>query len=57
MKIIFFTARGSETGKNWENLTKNNLQMEYFIMMRLGLVNLLLTYIYDDKAAVPSICK
>ena len=22
MKIIFFTARGSETGKNWENLTK-----------------------------------
>ena len=33
MKIIFFTARGSETGKNWENLTKKQL---FTLMEGLG---------------------
>ena len=55
MKIIFFTARGSETGINWENLTKKQFAKWgiYYDEIRFGKPAADL-YI-DDKAAVPSI--
>ena len=55
IRIILFTARGSMSGKNWEDLTKNQLR-EWGVLYDELLFGKPAGDLYiDDKAATPSV--
>ena len=57
VKIVLFTARGSMSGKNWRNLTKNQLK-EWGVLYDELLFGKPAGDLYiDDKAATPSVLK
>ena len=55
LKIIFYTARGSETGINWEQITKDQFKKWGLIYDELKFGKPAADLYIDDKAATPSI--
>ena len=55
MKIVFFTARGSETGINWEGITKDQFKKWGILYDQLIFGKPAADLYIDDKGAVPSI--
>ena len=54
-KIVFFTARGSETGINWERITKDQFKKWGILYDQLIFGKPAADLYIDDKGAVPSI--
>ena len=55
LKIIFYTARGTETGINWEQITKDQFKKWGLIYDELRFGKPAADLYIDDKAATPSI--
>jgi len=55
LKIIYYTARGSASGKNWEDLTKEQFKKWGVIFDELKFGKPAADLYIDDKAAVPLI--
>jgi len=55
IKIILFTARGSVTGKDWYQVTKNQMQKWGVLFNELRLGKPAGDLYIDDKAATPSV--
>jgi len=55
LKIIFYTARGTETGINWEHITKDQFKKWGLLYDELKFGKPAADLYIDDKAANPSI--
>ena len=55
MKIVFFTARGSETGINWKSITKDQFKKWGVLYDQLIIGKPAADLYIDGKGAVPSI--
>ena len=55
LKIIYYTARGSATGKNWEDLTKDQFKEWGILFDELKFGKPAADLYIDDKAASPPI--
>ena len=57
MKIIFYTARGSVTGINWTEVTKDQFKEWGLLFDELKFGKPAADLYIDDKAATPSVLR